>query len=73
FVDAQPLLLALSRWDSMVWDAFFWDGKTDEAIAVELNGTGENLQLAVLTNNNFVEEFTLPSVIFHFTPRRGNR
>jgi len=63
----------LSFWDSMIWDAFYWDGRTDDAISVELQGTGENLQMQVFCNLDFIEEFTLPSVVFHYTPRRANR
>ena len=73
FEDASGLFSGLAFWDDMIWDAFFWDGKSDDAITVNLDGTGENLQLQVLTRSDYVAEFTLPSVIFHYTPRRGNR
>ena len=73
FEDAEGFFSGLSFWDDMIWDAFFWDGKSDDAISVNLDGTGENLQLQVLTRSDYIAEFTLPSVIFHYTPRRGNR
>ena len=63
----------LEFWDQFVWDAFYWDGRTNDVVSVELNGTGENMQMMIISDNDYVQEFTLPSAIFHFTPRRGNR
>lgn len=63
----------LEFWDQFVWDAFYWDGRTNDVISVELNGTGENMQMMIISDNNYTAEFTLPSAIFHYTARRGNR
>lgn len=72
-VNSKAELSALSYWDSMIWDAFSWDGRFTDAISVELNGTGENLQLLILGSSDYVGEFTLPSATFSYTPRRVNR
>lgn len=64
---------SLAFWDSMIWDSFFWDGRTNDAMSVELNGTGENMQMMIFVNSDFIEQFALKSAIYHFTPRRGNR
>lgn len=63
----------LSFWDSFIWDAFFWDGRTHDVVSVELNGSGENLQLMVVSNVNYSEEFIVSSALFQFSPRRINR
>jgi len=73
FVDGEGFFSGLSFWDSMIWDAFFWDGKSDDSIYLGMDGTGENVQMMVVVDSDYVAEFTLPSVIFHYTPRRGNR
>lgn len=73
FMRAGGNLSLMPFWDAMLWDAFVWDGKINDAINLELNGTGENLQLVLVCEADYVEPFTLQSVIFHYTPRRGNR
>jgi len=31
------------------------------------------MQMMIISDNNYTSEFTIPSAIFHFTARRGNR
>lgn len=75
----QPLDVAYqnrftsSNWDSFFWDAFTWDGKTLAPSEVEMTGTAENVALRISTGTNYIEEFTLNSVILHFSIRRGLR
>ena len=72
--ESSPMsFAALSFWDSFVWDNFFWDGRSNDVVSVELNGTGENLQLMIVLDSDYIEQFTIPSAIFHYTQRRGNR
>lgn len=73
FESAPMSFAALSFWDSFVWDNFFWDGRSNDVVSVELNGTGENLQLMIVLDSDYIEQFTIPSAIFHYTQRRGNR
>ena len=73
FENGELDLSGLSFWDDMVWDAFFWDGRANDVVSVELNGTGENMQMMIFVDSDFVAQFALKSAIFHFTPRRGNR
>ena len=63
-------LTGMPFWDQMVWDAFFWDGRANDVVSVELNGTGENMQMMVFVDADFVEQFALKSAIFHYTLRR---
>jgi len=64
---------SLAFWDEFIWDTFFWDGRSNDTVSVELSGTGENMQMMVVLDSDYVSEFTIPSAIFHYTPRRGNR
>lgn len=73
FVDGDAEFSGRPGWDNMFWDAFFWDGRTNDAVSVELQGSGENLQMVVVVDSNHTAEFTMSSAIFHYTPRRGNR
>lgn len=73
FENGELDLTGMPFWDEMVWDAFFWDGRANDVVSVELNGTGENMQMMIFVDADFIEQFALKSAIFHFTPRRGNR
>lgn len=73
FEDGSIQFAGLSFWDEFIWDSFFWDGRSNDTVSVELSGTGENMQMMVVLDTDYVEEFTIPSAIFHYTPRRGNR
>jgi len=73
FSNGSTELSSISSWDNFIWDSFFWDGKTVGSTSVNLEGTGENLQLMIISNSPYSEEFTVSSAIFHYTPRRGVR
>lgn len=73
FNTVEQSFSAMPFWDSMTWDMFFWDGRSNDAVSVELTGTGENFQMMLSTAGDYVAEFTASSVIFHYSPRRGNR
>lgn len=60
-------------WDSFVWDAFIWDGQTLSPADVPMTGTGENVQVTISCNSDYMASFGINSVIYHFTPRRGIR
>lgn len=73
FMPAAGEFSPLVKWDEMIWDTFFWDGKSSDSISVGLDGSGENVQMLMSVDSDYTEEFTVPSVIFHYTPRRGSR
>jgi len=62
-----------SYWDSMTWDAFVWDGKTLSPTEAEMNGTAENVALILYGQSDYINEFTINSVILHYSMRRGIR
>jgi hypothetical protein len=73
-VDAPyDVRLSVSYWDSFTWDAFFWDGKVLAPTEVEMTGTAENVAIRIFGDSDYVKEFTINSVILHYTMRRGLR
>jgi hypothetical protein len=62
-----------SFWDDMTWDAFVWDGKTLAPNEVEMTGTAENVALILYGESDYISEFTINSVILHYSMRRGLR
>ncbi len=72
---SEVLTTALSgtNWDTLVWDQFFWDGRTLLPSEADITGTAENIALVFSGNSDEFEPFTLNSEIIHYTPRRGMR
>lgn len=64
-----------TAWDgSATWDGlFFWDGTTLSPTEVEMVGTGENVQVTISSGLDYLMPYTINSLIFHYTPRRGLR
>lgn len=73
FVNSNVSLSQISAWDTFYWDNFYWDGRTVTPSYLELSGSGENIQLIVSCDSDFVAEFSINSAILHYTLRRGNR
>lgn len=60
-------------WDAFTWDDFFWDGQTLSPTDVPMTGTAENVQVTISSGSNYIGAYTLNSVIYHYTNRRGLR
>ena len=60
-------------WDSMIWDNFVWDGTDISPSEIEINGTAENMSVRISSNSDLFPQFTVNSIIVHYTPRRGLR
>jgi hypothetical protein len=58
------------RWDSIVWDNFFWDANRYEPIEAEMEGTAENVAIFINGTADYVPEFTINSLLIHYSPRR---
>lgn len=56
-------------WDAFTWDAFTWDGVTLMPSTVEIDGTAENVSLAVTSNSDIYETYTITSMMLHYTQR----
>ena len=64
---------AAPAWDVFTWDAFIWDGVTLSPTEVDVVGTAENIQATISSTTDYIYPFTVNSVIYHYTPRRGLR
>lgn len=60
-------------WDSFTWDRFVWDGQATTPSDVDVTGTGENVQATISCGTNYTQAFTLNSIIWHYSMRRGIR
>lgn len=64
---------AAPTWDTFTWDEFTWDGITLSPTDVTMIGTAENVQVTITTGTDYIQPFTLNSVIYHYSMRRGLR
>jgi hypothetical protein len=62
-----------AQWDSFIWDSFVWDGSTLSPSEVDVNGTAENIAVNIASNSAINQQFTINSVILHYSLRRGIR
>jgi hypothetical protein len=65
--------LRSSYWDSMIWDNFVWDGSDVTPSEVEVSGTAENIAIRISCASDLFEQFTVNTIIVHYTMRRGLR
>ena len=61
------------NWDTFIWDQFVWDGRTLAPTDVDVLGTAENIQVTITSGTDYIMPFTVNSIIYHYTPRRGLR
>lgn len=60
-------------WDAFTWDSFVWDGATLVPAEIEVFGSGVNIQTGISLSSDYVQPFTVNSIIYHYSPRRGVR
>ncbi len=65
--------LRSSYWNSMIWDNFVWDGSDVTPSEVEVSGTAENIAIRISCASDLFEQFTVNTIIVHYTMRRGLR
>jgi hypothetical protein len=65
--------LRSGNWDTLIWDQFVWDGNDISPTEIEMTGTAENLAIRLSSISAIFKEFTVNSVLLHYTPRRGLR
>ena len=73
FENGVANLTTISQWDAFYWDNFYWDGKGITPSYIELNGSGENIQLIISSSSDAIQEFSINSAVLHYTVRRGMR
>lgn len=60
-------------WDSAIWDEFYWDAPDQSQAKIELNGIGQNVTLAFMSDRTYEEPHTLASITINYTLRRTQR
>jgi hypothetical protein len=72
-IDVPLNLGSVPHWDSFVWDAFVWDGSGLSPTDVDETGSAENIRTVITSGTNYIEAYTVSSVIHHYSMRRGMR
>lgn len=57
-------------WDNVLWDSFNWDGTTTGPTEVDIRGEGVNIQPTIRCGTNYINSFTISSIIIHYILRR---
>lgn len=69
--DLESSSQGFSLWDSgALWDEFYWDGSALLPTDVDLTGTGENIQMAIASSTDYIDSFTINSIVYNFIRRR---
>lgn len=73
---AIPVVLTLDNmphWDNFIWDAFVWDGSGLTPTDVDMTDSAENIRVTISSGTNFIAAYTIDSLIYHYSMRRGMR
>jgi len=60
-------------WGSFTWGNFYWGGRSLMPSECSMSGTAENVALAIYSDANYYQPFTLNTAIIHYLPRRALR
>jgi hypothetical protein len=60
-------------WDVATWDAFVWDASIQGQAIADLDGIGENVSLAIMSDATDEAPHTIASLTINYTPRRMQR
>ena len=56
-------------WDDFTWDAFYWDGKTIAPSVFEVDGSGENISIAIRTNSDYFQPIKVSGAYLRYRDR----
>ncbi len=68
--NAESFTQGFALWDSMTFDEFYWDGQSILPSECDMTGTGENIQVTITSGTDYVDSFTINSLIYHYSNRR---
>lgn len=60
-------------WGSFTWGNFYWNGRSLSPAECSMDGTAENVALAIYSDANYYRPFTINTAIIHYIPRRALR
>jgi hypothetical protein len=58
------------RWDAFLWDEFTWDETNLSPAEMVLEGSAENISIAIYGDSRLTEPFTVNSAAIHYTPQK---
>lgn len=61
------------QWDHFTWDTIWYDGTTISPQEIDVKGTSERVQYLVGSSSDYLDAYTLTSIITRYFPRRGVR
>ena len=73
---SQTLVTSFSSrmWDAgYVWEVGVWDGVTLMPSTMSMDGEGENVSVAITSNEDYFDPFTVSGGVINYTPRRTLR
>jgi hypothetical protein len=62
-----------STWDSFTWDFAWWDSHSEGPLEIDVKGTGTRLQPVIRGSSDYLDSYTLTSIISRYFPRRRQR
>ena len=62
-----------AQWDHFQWDSFWYDGELLSPMELDVRGTAERIQLYFKGSSDYLEPFTMTSIISRYFKRRGVR
>lgn len=62
-----------ARWDTLTWDQFFYDISGLAPVECQMDGTAENVAMIFYGSSDYVGEFTINSILLHYSLRRMMR
>lgn len=69
----EPSVSAVALWDSFTWDAFTWDGQSLFPSVLQMDGTAENVSLAISGSSDYYAPLKITAAIVHYAMRRRLR
>ena len=69
----QSSFSGVPHWDTFVWDAFTWDGSTLSPTEIKMYGRGANVQTTISCGTNYIQPFTINSIVYNIISGRGVR
>ena len=69
----QGVPFANDNWDSFTWDEFTWDIMSLAPVEIDVEGCAQNIALAINSNSNLCQPFTINSATLNYSLRRGIR
>ena len=66
-------LTSIAAWDTFTWDIFVWDGASLLPTDLDMTGTAENVRFQISSGTTWIEPYTVNSIIYHYSMRRGMR